>query len=75
MRIEIMRDEDLGKFYISLLRSDVRHYQNYLALAQLILKKDLTERVNYFDRIGAEFIQTPDRDFKFHSGVLMVKNA
>ncbi|MBD2809996.1 tRNA-(ms[2]io[6]A)-hydroxylase [Xenorhabdus sp. Vera] len=34
-------DEDLGKFYISLLRSEARHYQDYLTLAQAISKKDI----------------------------------
>ncbi|WP_074019264.1 tRNA isopentenyl-2-thiomethyl-A-37 hydroxylase MiaE [Xenorhabdus thuongxuanensis] len=62
-------DEDLGKFYISLLRSEARHYQDYLTLAQSISKEDITERVNYFGQIEAELIQTPDHDFKFHSGV------
>ncbi len=67
-------DEDLGKFYISLLRSEARHYQDYLSLAQLISKEDITERVIYFGRIEAELIQTPDHDFKFHSGVPIIEN-
>ncbi|WP_187653863.1 tRNA isopentenyl-2-thiomethyl-A-37 hydroxylase MiaE [Xenorhabdus sp. PB62.4] len=67
-------DEDLGKFYISLLRSEARHYQDYLSLAQLISKEDIAERVNYFGRIEAELIQTPDHDFKFHSGVPIIEN-
>ncbi|MDC9596752.1 tRNA isopentenyl-2-thiomethyl-A-37 hydroxylase MiaE [Xenorhabdus anantnagensis] len=62
-------DEDLGKFYISLLRSEARHYQDYLTLAQSISKEDITARVNYFGQIEAELIQTTDHDFKFHSGI------
>ncbi|ENU1228131.1 MULTISPECIES: tRNA isopentenyl-2-thiomethyl-A-37 hydroxylase MiaE [Providencia] len=62
-------DEQLANFYISLLRSEARHYQDYLHLAQLISKQDITERVNYFGIIEAELISTPDDDFKFHSGV------
>ncbi|WP_340614531.1 tRNA isopentenyl-2-thiomethyl-A-37 hydroxylase MiaE [Xenorhabdus thailandensis] len=65
-------DEELGKFYISLLRSEARHYQDYLTLAQSISKEDITERVNYFGQIEAELIQTPDQDFKFHSGVPII---
>ncbi|PHM49596.1 tRNA hydroxylase [Xenorhabdus miraniensis] len=67
-------DEELGKFYISLLRSEARHYQDYLSLAQLISKEDIAERVNYFGRIEAELIQTLDHDFKFHSGVPIIEN-
>ncbi len=62
-------DEQLANFYVSLLRSEARHYQDYLHLAQLISKNDITERVNYFGIIEAELISTPDSDFKFHSGV------
>ncbi len=62
-------DEELGKFYISLLRSEARHYQDYLTLAQSISKNDITERVKYFGQIEAELIQSPDSDFKFHSGI------
>ena len=29
-------DDDLQKFYLSLLRSEARHYQDYLDLAQKI---------------------------------------
>ncbi|MDC9593478.1 tRNA isopentenyl-2-thiomethyl-A-37 hydroxylase MiaE [Xenorhabdus sp. IM139775] len=65
-------DEDLGKFYISLLRSEARHYQDYLALAQSISKEDITTRVNYFGQVEAELIQTPDYDFKFHSGIPII---
>ncbi|WP_404343063.1 tRNA isopentenyl-2-thiomethyl-A-37 hydroxylase MiaE [Pseudoalteromonas mariniglutinosa] len=62
-------DKRLGDFYISLLRSEARHYQDYLALAQQIAEFDITERVKFFAGIEAELILTPDDDFKFHSGV------
>ncbi|MGO2012148.1 MAG: tRNA isopentenyl-2-thiomethyl-A-37 hydroxylase MiaE [Pseudoalteromonas sp.] len=62
-------DKRLGDFYISLLRSEARHYQDYLALAQEISGFDITERVQFFGNIEAELIATPDTDFKFHSGV------
>ncbi len=41
-------DDDMNKFYISLLRSEARHYQDYLALAEQISDKDITERVDFF---------------------------
>ncbi|MBB1384004.1 tRNA-(ms[2]io[6]A)-hydroxylase [Pseudoalteromonas sp. SG45-5] len=62
-------DKHLGDFYISLLRSEARHYQDYLTLAQEIADFDITERVNFFGEKEKELISTPDTDFKFHSGV------
>ncbi|MFA0569828.1 tRNA isopentenyl-2-thiomethyl-A-37 hydroxylase MiaE [Vibrio gallaecicus] len=61
-------DEDIEKFYISLLRSEARHYQDYLALAQQISKDDISERVAHFGQVEADLISSDDSDFKFHSG-------
>ncbi len=61
-------DKKLGDFYISLLRSEARHYQDYIALAKQIAQSDISARVNYFASIEAELILSPDDDFKFHSG-------
>lgn len=68
-RLAPVVDIYLGDFYVSLLRSEARHYQDYLELAQSISSVDITERVEYFGRIEAELIQSPDNDFKFHSGI------
>ena len=62
-------DDELNKFYVSLLRSEARHYQDYLTLAEEIAGQDISERVAYFGQVEAELISTPDRDFKFHSGL------
>lgn len=64
-------DDELNKFYLSLLRSEARHYQDYLALAQQVAGQDvdITERIAHFGEVEAELISTPDEDFKFHSGV------
>jgi tRNA-(ms[2]io[6]A)-hydroxylase len=64
-------DDDLNKFYISLLRSEARHYQDYLALAQQVAGEniDISERITYFGEVEAALIKRPDEDFKFHSGV------
>lgn len=64
-------DDDLNKFYVSLLRSEARHYQDYLALAQQVAgeKIDISERVAHFGNVEAELIMSPDPDFKFHSGM------
>ncbi|MDN0012209.1 tRNA isopentenyl-2-thiomethyl-A-37 hydroxylase MiaE [Providencia stuartii] len=62
-------DDDLASFYVSLLRSEARHYQDYLQLAQSISKTDISERVEMFGLVEAELITSVDHDFKFHSGV------
>jgi tRNA-(ms[2]io[6]A)-hydroxylase len=62
-------DSRIGKFYLSLLRSEARHYQDYLALAEQISDGDITDRIAYFANIEAELISSPDQDFKFHSGL------
>ncbi|MCG9730177.1 tRNA isopentenyl-2-thiomethyl-A-37 hydroxylase MiaE [Shewanella sp. Isolate13] len=65
-------DEELKKFYISLLRSEARHYQDYLILAQAITDNDISERVAHFAAVEAELILSEDTDFKFHSGAPVV---
>ncbi|ARD45164.1 tRNA isopentenyl-2-thiomethyl-A-37 hydroxylase MiaE [Colwellia sp. PAMC 21821] len=66
-------DKRLGDFYISLLRSEARHYQDYLTLAKEIAGPDQSEKVDnriaYFAEIEAQLIISPDNDFKFHSGM------
>lgn len=62
-------DKRLGDFYVSLLRSEARHYQDYLTLAEEIAGDDITERVTFFGELEAELISSPDKDFKFHSGL------
>ncbi len=61
-------EEDMEKFYVSLLRSEARHYQDYLELAEQIAGKDISERVEHFANVEADLITSPDNDFKFHSG-------
>ncbi|MGL4861324.1 MAG: tRNA-(ms[2]io[6]A)-hydroxylase, partial [Enterobacteriaceae bacterium] len=62
-------DEELQHFYLSLLRSEARHYEDYLQLAQLVNGADIRERVELFAQVEAELILSPDEDFKFHSGL------
>ncbi len=61
-------DDELNKFYVSLLRSEARHYQDYLALAEQVAGHDISDRVKLFGEVEAELISSPDSDFKFHSG-------
>ncbi|MBV7315923.1 tRNA isopentenyl-2-thiomethyl-A-37 hydroxylase MiaE [Shewanella sp. NIFS-20-20] len=62
-------DPRLGEFYVSLLRSEARHYQDYLSLAEAIAPYDISERVRYFGEKEAQLILSYDDDFKFHSGM------
>jgi tRNA-(ms[2]io[6]A)-hydroxylase len=65
-------DKHLGEFYISLLRSEARHFQDYLTLAKEIAGPEqsakVDSRIAYFAEVEAELITSLDSDFKFHSG-------
>ncbi|ELK8602474.1 tRNA-(ms[2]io[6]A)-hydroxylase [Vibrio vulnificus] len=61
-------DEPIQKFYISLLRSEARHYQDYLELAEQIAGEDISERIELFANVEAELITSDDSEFRFHSG-------
>lgn len=62
-------DSELEKFYISLLRSEARHYQDYLTLAAQISPKDIAARVRAIGEAEARLISEPDTELRFHSGV------
>jgi tRNA-(ms[2]io[6]A)-hydroxylase len=62
-------DDELARFYLSLLRSEARHYQDYLTLAAHYAGEDISERVSYFGQLEAALICAPDEQFRFHSGV------
>ena len=62
-------DEALAKFYRSLLRSEGRHYQDYLELARQYAGTDIQWRIDEFREIERELIMSPDPEFRFHSGV------
>ncbi|QKJ85524.1 tRNA-(2-methylthio-N-6-isopentenyl-adenosine)-hydroxylase [Paramixta manurensis] len=62
-------DEELEKFYLSLLRSEARHYQDYLALAARISPVEISARVRKIGENEAKLILAPDNALRFHSGV------
>lgn len=63
-------DDELKHFYLSLLKSEARHYQDYLALAQKVAgEESLDERIALFLELEKTLIQSPDDTFRFHSGV------
>lgn len=61
-------DADLQKFYESLLKSEARHFQDYLSLAQAYSDEDISPRVAEFQAIEAELVERTDTEFRFHSG-------
>lgn len=62
-------DDELQKFYRSLLRSEGRHYQDYLSLAGSYSPVPIDERVAFFLEAERELIESPDDVFRFHSGI------
>ncbi|WP_245584122.1 tRNA-(ms[2]io[6]A)-hydroxylase [Saccharospirillum impatiens] len=62
-------DEELGRFYFSLLKSEARHYKDYLTLARQYSETDIAPRVTAFRDLEAHLIDTPDDTFRFHSGI------
>ncbi|RVU31044.1 MULTISPECIES: tRNA-(ms[2]io[6]A)-hydroxylase [Neptunomonas] len=62
-------DDILAKFYRSLLKSEGRHYQDYLGLAEDYAGEPITERVAHFKAIEEQLICSEDDTFRFHSGV------
>lgn len=62
-------DNELAAFYLSLLRSEARHYQDYLTLAAEISATDISARVRKIGETEAKLIQEPDQQLRFHSGV------
>ena len=62
-------DEQLGEFYSSLLKSEARHFADYLKLAESLCDaSQLLERVTYFSSLEAELVTAADKEFRFHSG-------
>lgn len=68
-RLAPLLDAPLEKFYRSLLRSEARHYEDYLALAALYSDEDIDPHIARFREIERALIQSPDPEFRFHSGV------
>lgn len=44
-------DDDLQKFYLSLLRSEARHYQDYLTLARQVSDDDISPRIQLLAKL------------------------
>jgi tRNA-(ms[2]io[6]A)-hydroxylase len=62
-------DEELSAFFSSLLKSEARHFKDYLTLAEKYADAPIDERVAFFGEIERNAIESPDELFRFHSGV------
>lgn len=70
-------DEELGRYYRYLLKSESRHFEDYLALALDVAntakmknpKEDIQQRIKHIREVEKNLILTPDDTFRFHSGV------
>jgi tRNA-(ms[2]io[6]A)-hydroxylase len=67
-------DKDLKNFYESLLKSESRHFKDYLALAQKYNHEKggdegIDDRVRFFLEVEKQLIESEDKEFRFHSGI------
>lgn len=61
-------DEELESFYLSLLKSEARHFSDYLKLAEQYADGDINQRVASIAESEQALITTPCEEFRFHSG-------
>ncbi|RLT98648.1 tRNA-(ms[2]io[6]A)-hydroxylase [Ketobacter sp.] len=67
--LENPETQDIGKYYQFLLKSESRHFEDYLALAREYSPDTIDERVNTFREIERELIESVDQELRFHSGI------
>lgn len=62
-------DADLQKFYSGLLESEKRHFTIYLHFAEKYANHDIGEHIRRIGEIEKNLILSPDKEFRFHSGI------
>lgn len=63
-------DAELADFYRSLLKSEARHFNDYLKLAEDVSsREEIAQHLSVFLEYEKGLIEEPDEDFRFHSGV------
>ncbi len=68
-RLEAIGEEELARYYRYLLKSESRHYLDYIDLARQYSPSPIEERLEIFLRKEAQLILEPDEVFRFHSGI------
>lgn len=66
--IPFLEDKELAKFYNTLIKSEARHFEEYLNLVKLY-GGSMEQRLEPFLSIENDFISSPDTVFRFHSGI------
>ncbi|WP_339339551.1 tRNA isopentenyl-2-thiomethyl-A-37 hydroxylase MiaE [uncultured Oceanicoccus sp.] len=61
-------DDELKDFYLSLLKSESRHFMDYLDLAEKYASSSINDRIAYYAELEKNLIESPDQEFRFHSG-------
>lgn len=62
-------DEELATFYTGLLQSEGRHYQGYLRFAHRFGEpRDVERSIQRIRQVEQGLIESPDPEFRFHSG-------
>jgi tRNA-(ms[2]io[6]A)-hydroxylase len=62
-------DTELRDFYTSLLKSESRHFSDYIGLAKGLEDTDVVdERLDLFRSVERQLIESPDSEIRFHSG-------
>ena len=62
-------DEEIAGYFRSLLKSEARHFKDYLTLASTYAGTPVHERVAHFAEVERIAIESPDPQFRFHSGI------
>lgn len=62
-------DAELGRYYRYLLKSESRHFEDYLALAREFAGDNIDARIAFFCVHEKALIEDCDPEFRFHSGV------
>ncbi len=62
-------DPVLKKFYLSLLKSEARHFEDYISLAREYAQGAIDGRIEFLIAQEGLLINAPDDNFRFHSGV------
>ena len=65
-------DTELQDFYLSLLKSESRHFRDYLALARQAAQGSIEDRVEFFVEKEQALIESSDSQLRFHSGVPVI---
>jgi tRNA-(ms[2]io[6]A)-hydroxylase len=61
-------DPEIAKFYGSLLRSEARHFEDYLSLARSAANADIADRLAIFLAHDRRLVESADGELRFLSG-------